>query len=254
MKFTLLGTGTSTGIPMPTCTCTTCTSPDSRDKRLRPSLLVESNTTTIVIDTSSDFRQQMLTHQVMKLDGVVYTHHHFDHIGGFDDIRPYNFTSNSIMPIYALDRTAQALCTTFPYAFEKPEQLGGGVPEVTLNVIDAEPFTVQDIQFIPIPLYHGILRVNGYRIGNFAYCTDTNNIPEESYQLLEGVEVLILDALRYHEHPTHFTVEQAIEAATRIGAKQTYFTHIAHQILHHDLDTRLPQGINVGYDGLTIEL
>ncbi|MBX7155351.1 MAG: MBL fold metallo-hydrolase [Bacteriodetes bacterium] len=254
MKFTLLGTGTSTGIPMPTCTCTTCTSPDSRDKRLRPSLLVESNTTTIVIDTSSDFRQQMLAHQVMKLDGVVYTHHHFDHIGGFDDIRPYNFTSNSIMPIYALDRTAQALRTTFPYAFEKPEQLGGGVPEVTLNVIDAEPFTVQDIQFIPIPLYHGILRVNGYRIGNFAYCTDTNNIPEESYQLLEGVEVLILDALRYHEHPTHFTVEQAIEAATRIGAKQTYFTHIAHQILHHDLDTRLPQGINVGYDGLTIEL
>jgi len=254
MKFTLLGTGTSTGIPMPTCTCTTCTSPDTNDKRLRPSLLVQSDSTTVVVDTSSDFRQQMLAYNVMRVDAIVYTHHHFDHIGGFDDIRPYNFTSNTKMPIYALERTAQVLQSTFPYAFEKPEQLGGGVPEVQMNVIDNENFSIHEITFVPIPIYHGLLRVNGYRINNFAYCTDTNNIPEESFELLHGVEVLILDALRYHSHPTHFTVEQAIEVATRIGAKQTYFTHIAHQILHADLDSRLPDGIHIGYDGLTIEM
>ncbi|MBL8000201.1 MAG: MBL fold metallo-hydrolase [Candidatus Kapabacteria bacterium] len=253
MRFTLLGTGTSTGVPSVGCLCATCTSTNPRDKRLRPSLLVQSPTTTVVIDTSSDFRQQMLTHRVLDIDALVFTHHHFDHIGGFDDIRPYNFHNNKDMPVYALERTFTALRSTFPYAFEEPEQLGGGVPQVVITVIDSEPFTIGDIEFIPIPMMHGKLRVNGYRIGSFAYCTDTNFIPDESFVLLEGVDTLVLDCLRYHEHETHFTVEQAVAAATRIGARQTYFTHIAHQIQHDKLNAELPDHIRVGYDGLLIE-
>lgn len=254
MKFTVLGSGTSTGIPMPGCDCAVCLSTDPRDKRLRPSLLVQSHDTTVVIDTSSDFRQQMLRANVQHLHGIVFTHHHFDHIGGFDDIRPYNFKAGRALPLYALERTARALHQTFPYAFEEPEQLGGGVPEVELHLIDKHAFHVAGMEFLPIPMMHGKLRVNGYRIGDFAYCTDTNYIPEESFALLRGVKYLIIDALRYHEHPTHFTVEQATAAAERIGASMTWFTHIAHQIKHEDLETRLPSHVRIAYDGLEIEL
>lgn len=254
MKFTVLGSGTSSGVPTIGCSCPTCLSDDPRDKRLRTSLLIESDTTTVVIDTSSDFRQQMLRHNVHSLDAVVYTHHHFDHIGGFDDIRAFNFILNRPIHIYAMQETLAALQRTFAYAFEPPKQLGGGVPLVQVHHIDTTPFTVGDIALTPIPLLHGTMRVQGYRIGSLAYCTDTNHIPASSLPLLEGVEVLILDALRYHEHPTHFTVEQAIEVARAIGARQTYFTHIAHNITHAELENNLPTGIALSYDGLHFSL
>lgn len=251
---TVLGSGTSSGVPTIGCRCATCLSDDPRDKRLRPSLLVQSATTTIAIDTSSDFRQQMLRHNICALDAVVYTHHHFDHIGGFDDIRAYNFFLNRAMSIYLMEETFAELRRTFIYAFETPKQIGGGVPIVNTHIIDSEPFAIGDITCVPIPMMHGSLRVNGYRIDNFAYCTDTNNIPDSSLALLQGLDTLILDALRYHEHPTHFTVEQAIEIAQRIGARKTYFTHIAHNIRHAELDSALPENMALSYDGLTIEL
>ncbi len=251
---TVLGSGTSSGVPTIGCRCATCLSDDPRDKRLRPSLLVQSDTTTVVIDTSSDFRQQMLCCDVRSLDAVVYTHHHFDHIGGFDDIRAYNFFLNRPMSVYLMEETFAALRRTFIYAFEFSGQIGGGVPVVDTYIIDEKPFSIGDLTFAPIPLLHGSMRVNGYRIGNFAYCTDTNSIPDASIALLEGVEILILDALRYHEHPTHFTVDEAIKIAQRIGARTTYFTHIAHNIRHAELEDTLPEGIALSYDGLVIDI
>lgn len=254
MKVTVLGSGTSSGVPTVGCTCATCLSDDPRDKRLRPSLLIQSETTTVVIDTSSDFRQQMLQYKVRTLDAAVYTHHHFDHIGGFDDIRAFNFIQGRPLDIFLMAETLEELHRTFVYAFEPPKQVGGGIPLIDIHLVDEAPFTIGDITLTPIPLRHGLLRVNGYRINNFAYCTDTNFIPETSMPLLEGLDVLILDALRYQGHPTHFTVEEAVEVARKIGAKKTYFTHISHALRHCALEGELPEGIAPGYDGLVIEV
>jgi phosphoribosyl 1,2-cyclic phosphate phosphodiesterase len=254
MKFTILGSGTSSGIPTIGCKCPVCTSTDPKDKRLRTSLLVESETTTIVVDTSTDFRQQMLTNNVDKLDAVLFTHHHFDHIGGFDDIRAYNYQSRKPMQIYLTEECHKRLRETFIYAFEIPEQIGGGVPMIDVNLISTEKFTIGDIEIQPIRLMHGNMEILGFRFGDFAYCTDTNFVPEESIELLKGVDVLILDALRYQKHSTHFTISEAIEVSREIGARRTYFTHMTHQILHADCDPQLPDGINLSYDGLVIEL
>ncbi|HYF04267.1 MAG TPA: MBL fold metallo-hydrolase [Patescibacteria group bacterium] len=254
MRFTLLGTGTSTGVPTIGCECPTCVSDDGRDKRLRPSLLIESGTTTVVIDTSSDFRQQMMLHGVKRLDAVVFTHHHFDHIGGFDDIRAYNFVLKKYIPIYLLQETSDNIHRTFGYAFKRPAPPGGGVPLVTEHIIDEAPFTIGDITFQPIPLFHGRMRVNGYRIGDFAYCTDTNHIPNESFELLKGVKTLVIDALRYEEHPTHFTVAESLSAIKRIAPERTYLTHIAHQIKHSELEGKLPEGVEIAVDGLVLKM
>ncbi len=252
MKFTVLGSGTSTGVPNVGCDCDTCSSTDPRDKRLRTSLLIESERSTVVIDTSSDFRQQMLQHHVMRLDGVVFTHHHFDHIGGFDDIRPYNFNVGGPMPIYAMRETLDVLEYTFPYAFGKVPSSGTSVPSVDVHLIDADPFTVGDITLQPIPLYHGAsLRVNGYRIGDVAYCTDTNHIPIPSMERLKDLDVLILDGLRWEPHPTHFTITQALEIIEHLKPKVTYLTHIAHQIKHADTEAQLPDNVFLAYDGLS---
>jgi phosphoribosyl 1,2-cyclic phosphate phosphodiesterase len=254
LKITVLGSGTSSGVPTISCDCPTCTSNDPKDKRLRCSLLIENGDTSFVIDTSTDFRQQMLRAKVKKLDAIVFTHHHFDHIGGFDDIRAFNYTSHKAVPIYLNIKTYKELYRTFIYAFEKPEQLGGGVPLIEINIIDKQPFLIKDIEITPIPLMHGKMEVLGYRIGNFAYCTDTNFIPESSYELLKGLDVLILGALRYKTHPTHFNLEEAITAADRIGAKQTYLTHIAHKIKHSDCQKELPKNISLAYDDLELDL
>jgi phosphoribosyl 1,2-cyclic phosphate phosphodiesterase len=216
--------------------------------------MVESATTRVIIDTSADFRQQMLTHRVARIDAVVFTHHHFDHIGGFDDIRGFNFTMQRAIPIFLMEETFENLKRTFLYAFQDMGQKGGGVPVTKVHIIDTEPFSIGDITFLPIPMMHGRMRVNGYRIGDFAYCTDTNFIPETSFARLEGLEILILDALRYDKHPTHFTVQEAIANAARIGARETYFTHIAHNILHADLEPNLPAGVFLSTDGLSFEL
>lgn len=255
LEVTILGTGTSTGVPSVACTCATCVSDDPRDKRMRTSLLVKSETTTIVVDTSADFRQQMLTHSVMNIDAIIYTHHHYDHISGFDDTRPYTFYNDDVpLQCYALQQTYDNIRKTFPYAFGEIEQLGGGVPGADFTIIDDEPFTIGDITVIPIPMKHGNIRVNGYRFGNMAYCTDTNHVPLDSIAKLQDLDILVLDALRYHKHPTHFTIEEACQMAYTINAKETYFTHIAHQVKHAECEETLPDSCFLAYDGLTFTL
>lgn len=254
IRVTVLGTGTSTGVPSVACDCPTCRSSDPHDRRLRTSLLLQSETTTVLIDTSLDFREQMLRHAVMQIDAVVYTHHHFDHIGGFDDIRPYNGRSGKAMPLYGMPRTLEVLAQTFPYAFSEPEQVGGGVPQVLTIPIDEHPFTIGDITFQPIPLWHGRLRVNGYRIGSFAYCTDTNAIPEASMAMLRGLDTLILDGLRWAPHPTHFTVDEALAIARELSPQHTWLTHIAHQVRHADGNAYLPPNVRLAYDNLTFTI
>jgi len=254
-RVVFLGTGTSSGIPTIGCRCPVCTSDDEKDKRLRASILIQSETTTVLIDTTPDFRQQMLKNDIRKVDAVLYTHHHFDHIGGFDDLRALNYTTRKPVPIYLMQKTFDSIKRTFFYAFGELEQMGGGIPVVDVNIIDdMEEIIIADIKITPIPLLHGKMKVLGFRMDNFAYCTDTNFIPEESYQLLKNLDVLVLDALRYTKHETHFSLDEAIATAQKIKAKTTYFTHMAHEIKHFDCENQLPRNFVLAYDNLIINL
>lgn len=253
VSLLVLGSGTSQGVPAIGCDCDTCTSSDARDTRLRPSVLIEADGLRLLIDTSSDFRAQMLRHNIRRIDAVLYTHAHFDHIGGFDDLRQYNFLQNAPMRVFGASDTIAALRTTFRYAFGAATQEGGGLPRVITGEVEpATPFTIDGIDVLPIPVMHGVLPILGYRVGDVAYLTDTSEIPEESIPLLRNLDVLILDALRHREHPTHFSLRQAVEAAERIGARRTYFTHIAHNILHERDSALLPESMEFSYDTLLI--
>jgi len=252
-KLKLLGTGTSTGVPTVSCSCPTCLSDDNKDKRLRCSALITYNNKNIIIDTGPDFRQQLIKYNIQRLDAAIYTHHHFDHIGGFDDIRGINFTTKSALPIYLNSETLDNLFRIFSYAFRGYNETGGGIPMVDVNKISDGDFYINGLKFTILPLIHGTLRVLGFRIGDVAYCTDTNFIPESTLELMEDLDVLILDGLRPKVHKTHFNIDQAIKLSNAINAKQTYLTHIAHQIKHSEVEPNLPVGINLAYDGLTIQ-
>jgi phosphoribosyl 1,2-cyclic phosphate phosphodiesterase len=254
LTATILGSGTSSGVPTIACTCPTCLSTDMKDKRLRPSIWLHSDVQSIVIDTSSDFREQCLRHAIRDLDAIVYTHHHFDHIAGFDDLRAFNFKYQSPVRIFLMKETLEHIRHVFSYAFPKEEMPESGIPVVEPIIIDQEPFRVDDLEFRPLPLRHGRLRVNGYRIGDLAYCTDCNAVTDLAIERMTGVRTLILDALRFTHHPTHFTLDQAIEVAKRIGAETTYFTHIAHEIKHQEVEGSLPEHMHLAYDGLTISV
>ncbi len=253
MKITVLGSGTSSGVPTIGCRCSTCLSADPRDKRLRPSIWIQDGASSVVIDTSSDFREQCLRASINHIDAVIYTHHHFDHIAGFDDLRAFNFHAKRAIPIYAMPETLTNLKNVFGYAFGARTNTGTSVPVVDVVPILDDPFEAGGLQWTPLRLQHGAMRVNGYRLGSFAYCTDCNGIPQETLDRLRGVDTLILDALRYREHPTHFTLEQALDAAAAIGARVTYFTHIAHEMGHAEAEALLPAGVHLAYDGLEIE-
>jgi phosphoribosyl 1,2-cyclic phosphate phosphodiesterase len=253
MKVTFLGTGTSQGVPIITCTCSVCSSTDPRDNRLRASVLIETEHTNIVLDTGPDFRQQMLREKVQKVDAILFTHGHKDHTAGFDDIRGFNWKTKEAMEVYANEEVEIVLKRDFHYAFA--EHKYPGVPNLNLNVIQNKNFMIRDVAITPIEVLHYKLPVFGYRIGDFSYITDANFISDSEKEKLKGSKVLVLNALRKSEHISHFTLDQAVAIAREIGAEQTYLIHMSHQMgLHAEVDSELPEGINLAYDGLAVTL
>ena len=251
-KITFLGTGTSHGIPVIACDCPVCCSDDPRNKRLRTSLLIAlDNGKNIIIDTSVDFRQQCLSHDIRHVDAVLFTHCHADHVFGLDDIRRFNQLQQAVIPCYAQAHVVKELRRIFGYAFGEALQMGGGLPSLELNTVGG-PFEACGLAVIPLRVMHGVAKVTAFRFGNIAYVTDCSAIPEESIAQLTGLDVLILDALRERKHPTHFNLEEAIAMAQRLKARKTYFTHVAHQLDHEQTNRRLPEGMALAYDGLII--
>ena len=256
----LLGTGTSVGVPAIGCRCETCQSEHPRNKRTRASAILGLPGGNLLIDTSPDLRQQLIREKIGIVDSVIYTHEHTDHVMGFDDLRLFQFYLGHAVPIYCTEVVEQRLKSAFHYAFDGREVTHkGAAPAVDLNRIELGPVP-KSIEILgatvqPIPLKHGPnFDVLGFRVGNVAYCTDVSEIPEPSWGILDGVETLVLDALRPDAHVTHFNIEQAIEAARRIGAKQTFFTHCACSLDYERVEPELPPGFSVGYDGLQFDL
>lgn len=260
ITLTLLGTGTSAGVPMIGCTCEVCRSTDPRDHRDRASAMVQfedrRTTRTVLLDTSPELRQQMIRHRVMRIDGVVYTHNHADHVFGIDDLRRFNAVQKEPIDLYTEPRMADWLRDTFKYIFDTKTNINKSfVPTLVINPIDpGKPFELAEMTWTPLRLMHGRLPILGYRIGKCAYCTDVSSIPPETYPLLQGLDVLVIDALRYRHHPTHLTVDQALEVIDELKPRRAYLTHIAHEIKHAELEPKLPEHVFLGYDGIAIEI
>ena len=253
MKITLLGTGTSQGVPMIGCPCEVCQSMDYRDKRLRVAVHIEVNGNSFVIDTGPDFRQQMLRERINKLDAVLLTHSHKDHLAGLDDVRAFNYLQKKDMPVYGMKQTLTQVRSEFYYAFEELKY--PGTPQIQLHQIDENDFVVNGVTITPLPVFHLHMPVFGFRIGNFSYITDANQIPNETFERLKGTEILVLNALQKESHPSHFTLSEAIAIAQKIAAPQTYFTHMSHRLgLHKNIEKELPKSIALAYDGLSFTL
>lgn len=253
LKLTFLGTGTSQGIPVIACDCKVCHSNNPKDKRLRSSVMIKYLDKIIVIDTGPDFRQQMLRANVKRVDAILFTHEHKDHIAGLDDIRSFNWLYKRPMDIYAEERVLKALQIEYSYVFA--EEKYPGIPEMNLHEITEKPFNIDNISIIPIRAYHYKLPVLGFRIADMAYITDASSIPDSEYDKLKGLKIFILNALRKEKHISHFTLSEAIEVAKRVGASQTYLTHISHLMgFHEEIQNELPKGFNLAYDELILEI
>lgn len=251
LKITFLGTGTSQGIPMIASTDPVCLSKDPKDNRLRSSILVSWDNVTYVIDCGPDFRQQMLRENVTTINGVLFTHEHADHTAGLDDLRPFCYKIGE-MPIYLNQRTLSSLEQRFEYIFSK-ENRYPGAPSVRSNLIDITPFFIDDLEVIPLKVLHGNLPVTAYRIQDFAYLTDVKSVPVSELEKLQGLEVLVVNALRIDAHPTHFNLEEALEFVKRVQPKRTYFTHISHKLgFHQEVSKKLPESVFLAYDGLKL--
>jgi phosphoribosyl 1,2-cyclic phosphate phosphodiesterase len=253
MKITFLGTGTSQGIPVIACRCEVCSSSNPKDNRLRCSVLVEFNGKTIVIDTGPDFRQQMLKNKVRRLDAVLFTHEHKDHVAGLDDIRAFNFVMKQNMDIYLTDAVEQAIRREFSYIFADTKY--PGIPLINLHRITNHPFDLFDQTIMPIEVMHYQMPVFGYRIGDFTYITDAKSISEIELEKLEGTKILVINALRRETHVSHFTLNEALELINRIKPQKGYLTHLSHQMgKHEDVMKELPSNVEIAYDGLIVEI
>ncbi len=253
MIITFLGTGTSQGVPVIACSCAVCTSTDIRDNRLRSSIMIEAEGKVIVIDSGPDFRYQMLRAKVKHLDGIVFTHEHKDHVAGMDDIRAFNYQQATAIDIYATERVQQALKREFAYVFH--EMKYPGVPEVNMNTITLDPFSIGGVKFIPIEVMHYKLPVLGFRIGDFTYITDAKTVSETEKEKIKGSKTLVINALQMDKHISHFTFAEAIAFANEIDAEKTYFTHISHRLgCHKEVLDLLPPHITLAYDGLVLEI
>lgn len=246
MQIEFLGTGTSTGVPQIGCMCKTCTSDNVKDKRLRASILVSVNNTRILIDCGPDFRQQMIRSNIPHLSGILITHEHYDHLGGLDDVRPFGSTH-----VYAEARVLKTIQQNLSYSFQ--EKKYPGVPQIHLHEISTQVFEIEQLAIQPIRIMHAKLPIVGFRIGNMAYLTDVKSIPNESFEQLTNLDILILSALRTQEHISHLTLNEAITIAEKINAKQTFFTHMSHDMgLHYDTNKLLKKNIQLAYDGMII--
>jgi phosphoribosyl 1,2-cyclic phosphate phosphodiesterase len=273
LKVTFLGTGTSHGVPMIGCACDVCRSTDPRDQRTRPSILIEIGLSlapmsgalpgsgspiadavrTILVDTSTDLRAQALAHRVARVDAILFTHSHADHILGLDEVRRFNVLQKGAMPCYGDERTLDDLRQTFSYIFNKATLPGGGTPQILLTRI-LGAFSLGGVEILPVPIFHGPRPILGFRLGSFAYLTDCSRIPDGSWSLLAGVRTLVIDALRERPHPTHFSVREALDAVARVAPDRAYFTHICHDLPHAATCARLPAGVELAYDGLVLEV
>lgn len=251
MKVTFLGSGTSHGVPRIGCDCPVCRSADPHNRRLRPSILLSYAERNVIVDTSTDFRQQMLTHPVETLDAILFTHGHADHVHGLDDVRVFSDVQGPI-DTYADANTAADIRRTFAYVFEADNRING-IPKLNLHEVDG-PFQLFGRTVVPVPVTHGSQTILGYRIGNFAYLTDCSAIPDASLELLGALDILVLDALRFRPHPTHFSLDESIELAGIIRAKRTFFTHMCHDLDHQTTDDMLPDDVRLAYDGLVFNV
>jgi phosphoribosyl 1,2-cyclic phosphate phosphodiesterase len=250
-SITFLGTGTSQGIPMICCKCPVCTSKDPKDKRLRTSAYIEYEGLKLVIDAGPDFRQQMLREDICKIDAILLTHQHKDHTGGLDDVRAYNYFQHIGMPIYSEERVQNSLRQEYAYAFK--EEKYPGVPDYDLHTIDENPFTIKEIEIIPIRAMHYTLPVLGFRFGKLGYITDANYISDAEIEKLKGVSVFVINTIRREPHISHFSLSQAIAVCEKVGAQRSFLTHLSHQIeCHSELAKALPDGISPAYDGLKV--
>lgn len=254
VRVLFLGTGTSHGVPMIGCDCDVCRSTDPRDARWRPSIAIECDDgMRVLVDTTPDLRAQALRHDLRRIDAILFTHSHADHVMGLDEVRRYNMLSRAPLPVYADTPTLREIRRTFAYIFESDAPKGGGVPDLRLFPIGG-PFCLGRQIVQPVPIRHGPWTILGFRLGGFAYLTDCNGIPEDSLNLLQGLDCLVLDALRKRPHPTHFTLAQAVEMARQVGARRTFFTHIAHELGHEATCESLPKDMALAYDGLSLQV
>jgi phosphoribosyl 1,2-cyclic phosphate phosphodiesterase len=252
MKIIFMGSGTSMGVPTVGCECAVCLSENPRNKRTRASLLVQAHNLNLLIDTASDFRAQAIRENLKRIDAVLYTHSHADHILGLDDLRPFSYYQQQHIPCFGNKESLDAISTMFRYVFSEP-QPGGSIPRIDIRPVDGF-FEFEGLAVQPLPVLHGKLNVNGYRIGSMSYITDCSEIPEETYRLLRGTSVLILGVLRYAPHPTHLNVEKALRIIDKVEPDAAYFTHISHDFDHERTGSELPSNVYLSYDGLSLEL
>lgn len=253
--LTVLGSGTSMGVPTVGCDCAVCHSADLRDRRTRPSIMVQFENRLVLIDTTPDFREQALREQIKKIDAILYTHGHADHILGLDDVRPLSFprvTGGPKVPLYANQSTARVLQHVFKYIFDDDYKFGT-IAQVELHTLNYDPLSLFGVTFLPVPVIHGEQEIYGYRFGSAAYLTDFSTIPDRSLELLQGLDILFLDALRHKPHPTHSTVQNSLSIVSQLKPKRTFFTHLSHDLPHEATNRQLPAGVELAYDGLKLE-
>lgn len=254
MNILFLGSGTSTGVPSLCCDCGVCRSTDPKNKRLRSSILIRNEGNHLLIDTSTDLRQQCLVNNIAHINQVLYTHHHADHVHGIDELRSFNFFNDTIIPCYGNKDTIHNIRKNFNYIFNGNTQMGGGLPKLTLHIINGETFPLSGVTVTPLDIIHGGLTILGYKLNNCAYITDCSRIPDPTKEHLKNLDILILNALGFDPHPTHFSLSQALDTVAELKPKRAILTHINHKFDHETVSADLPDGVELAYDGMVVEV